>query len=156
MPPIDIVVDDDHWLAALPDAEILAARCFDAALAREPRLGGSLALLLTDDETVRDLNNRFRSRDKATNVLSFPSGESAPGFLGDIAIASGVAAREAAEYRTDIEGYTAHLLVHGMLHLVGHDHEADAEAEIMEALESDILDALGVYNPYAAEEPGKS
>lgn len=154
MTGIEIVVEDDAWSAAIPAPEALAARCFAAVAARETRLDGAVAVLLTDDAQMRRLNNQFRGQDKATNVLSFPAG--ADGFVGDIAIAYGVCVREAAENQAPVDGYAAHLLVHGLLHLVGYDHEVDADAEIMEALESEILDVLGVYNPYAAEESDKA
>ncbi len=153
---IDIVIDDENWLSALPRLEAIVARCFETVAAREPKVQGAVALLLGDDAGIRDLNKRFRGQDKATNVLSFPSDEGSGGFLGDIVIAYGVSVREAGENHAPLEGYVAHLLVHGLLHLVGYDHETDAEAEIMESLEAEILDALGVYNPYAAEEPGKA
>jgi probable rRNA maturation factor len=153
---IDVIIEDPQWGDALANAAALAARCLAAAAARAPKLDGAVALLLADDDAVRDLNKRFRRQDKPTNVLSFPSGEEGPGFLGDIAIAFGVCAREAEENRTSVEGYAAHLIVHGLLHLVGYDHEDQADAEIMEALESEILDALGVYNPYAAEESSRA
>ena len=152
MTGIDVIIEDEAWLGVVPGVEALARRCFGAAARREPKIAGTVALLLCDDDAIRDLNRRFRGKDKATNVLSFPSGDASGGVLGDLAVASGVCMREAAENGAPVEGYAAHLLVHGLLHLVGYDHEADQDAEIMEALESEILDALGVYNPYAAEE----
>ncbi|MBY0421295.1 MAG: rRNA maturation RNase YbeY [Parvularculaceae bacterium] len=147
---VEIVVDDPEWSDALPDAAALVARAAAAARRIEPRLDGTAALLLADDETLRDLNQRFRGLDKTTNVLSFPSGEA--DHLGDVAIALGVARREASERAADLGGYVSHLLVHGLLHLIGYDHIEDREAEAMESVESAVLDALGVYNPYAAEE----
>lgn len=149
---IETIVESDRWRAALGGVEALAARCFEAARLGEPRLGGEIALLLADDAALRALNARFRGKDAPTNVLSFPSGEEAPGFLGDIAVAFETAAREADEKGIALADHAAHLIVHGLLHLVGHDHETAEEAEKMEALEIDVLDALGVSNPYAAEE----
>lgn len=149
---IETVVEDDRWATAVSDPEALAARSFEAAQAKEARVGGAVALLLGDDALLRDLNKRFRGKDKPTNVLSFPSGENAPGFIGDIAIAFETCALEAAQKNIALADHAAHLIVHGLLHLAGYDHENDADAETMEALEADILDGMGVSNPYADEE----
>lgn len=151
MSAVDVLVEEPGWRQEIGDLDALVQRCWEAARRREAALDGALAILFTDDEAVRDLNRRFRGVDKPTNVLSFPSGDSA-GNLGDIALAFGVARREAADAGAELEGYAAHLLVHGFLHLVGHDHIDDADAAIMEGLESDILDDLGVYNPYAGKD----
>ncbi len=149
---IETVVEDGRWADAVGDAEALAARSFEAAQAKEARLAGAIALLLADDALLKDLNKRFRGKDKPTNVLSFPSGEEAPGFIGDIAIAYETCAIEAAQKNIALADHAAHLIVHGLLHLAGHDHENDSDAEAMEALEIEILDAMGVSNPYACEE----
>lgn len=149
---IETIIESDRWASALADAEGLAARVFDAACACEPKLGGSAALLLCDDAAMRALNARFRGKDAPTNVLSFPSGEPAPGFLGDVALAFEICAREAADQGVDLSDHAAHLIAHGLLHLVGHDHIAAVDARRMEKVEIDILDALGVSNPYACEE----
>lgn len=121
--------------------------------ATSPNGGGlvedDLTILLTDDETVRDLNARFRSKDSATNVLSFPAHDTAQGHLGDIAMAYGVCAREASEQNKPLAAHLQHLVAHGVLHLVGYDHEDDAEAEVMEDLERQILATLGLPDPYA-------
>lgn len=147
---IETIIESEAWLRALPGAEALARRVFEAARAREPKLGGEVALLLTGDAAVRELNRRFRGKDAPTNVLSFPSG-AAPGFLGDIALAFETCAREAAEKRARLSDHAAHLIVHGLLHLVGYDHMSAADARVMERLETDILDAIGVSNPYEDE-----
>jgi probable rRNA maturation factor len=149
---VETIIEYEDWRRDLPDPEEFVARVFAAARAREPRLEGSAALLFADDAALRDLNSRFRGKDTPTNVLSFPSGEAAPGFLGDIAIAFETAARESAERRTAFADHVAHLVAHGLLHLVGHDHIDDADAARMERLETEILDALGVSNPYETEE----
>jgi len=107
-----------------------------------------MALLLTADAAMADLNRRFRKVEKPTNVLSFPSGE-AEGFLGDIALAIETCAREAGEKGISLSDHAAHLIVHGMLHLIGYDHQTDAEAERMERREAAILEAMGVADPYA-------
>lgn len=109
----------------------------------------SVALLLTNDARLHALNVQFRGKDSPTNVLSFPAG-GADGFLGDIAIALGVTSRESAATGISLESHTLHLAVHGVLHLLGYDHAGSREARIMERLETDILDELGIPDPYAA------
>lgn len=115
-----------------------------------PPMGEDLTVvvLLTDDETVRDLNARFRGKDSATNVLSFPAHDTAQGHLGDICLAYGVCAREAVEQGKTLAAHLQHLVAHGVLHLVGYDHEDEAEAEVMEDLERQILAGLGLADPY--------
>jgi probable rRNA maturation factor len=107
-----------------------------------------VAILLSDDERIRALNCAFRGLDRATDVLSFPSGES--GFLGDIAVAHGAAAADAARDGKPISAHLSHLIVHAMLHLLGHDHATDDEAARMEAIEVRVLADLGIPDPYAA------
>ncbi len=107
----------------------------------------SLTIALADDKRVRALNARDRNKDKATNVLSYPSGERA--FLGDVVLARQTVWREAKQQRKTPSAHISHLVVHGTLHLLGYDHETDeAEAERMEALERRILARLGVADPY--------
>ena len=149
---LETIIEAEAWEMALPDAEALAARVFAAARAREPRLMGSAALLLTGDAAVRDLNARFRGKDAPTNVLSFPSDEPAPGFLGDIALGYETCAREAREKGVTLADHAAHLIAHGLLDLVGYDHIEDADAVEMERLETEILAGLGVSDPYRLEE----
>lgn len=108
-------------------------------------------VLLGDDETVRDLNARFRDRDRPTNVLSFPAAEMPgvdPAPLGDIVLAYGVCAAEAEAQGKTLSNHLTHLVVHGVLHLLGRDHEIEAEAEAMEAEERAVLARLGVADPY--------
>ncbi|MFZ5618742.1 MAG: rRNA maturation RNase YbeY [Pseudomonadota bacterium] len=147
----DVVIDDERWIKALGDAHALAASCIAAAAALEPGVKGAAALLLADDAALQDLNRRFRDKDEPTNVLSFPAGEGAEGFLGDIAIAFETCRREAEEQGIAFRDHAAHLIVHGLLHLVGWDHEADDEADRMERLETRILATLGVDDPYRAD-----
>ena len=144
---IEIEVEDPAWLQSLPHAAELARTAAEAAL--EGWDGEDLVILLADDEAVRDLNARFRGKDAATNVLSFPAAANAGGHLGDIALAGGVCAREAAEQGKPLADHLRHLVIHGVLHLLGYDHADDAEAERMEALERDLLAGLGVADPYA-------
>jgi len=114
------------------------------------------AVRLTNDEGIRTLNREFRGKDKATDVLSFPVGDTLlPGedaMLGDIAIALDFVRREAALENKSFEDHLAHLFVHGLLHLVGHDHETVDEAVEMEDLERSILARLGINDPYAGRE----
>jgi len=149
---IDIEIEDEAWLTAAPDAEALVEDAAAAALAQIDFDAGGVTILLTDDENVRELNARFRNKDNATNVLSFPAPQNPEGHLGDIALAFGVCAREAAEQGKPLAHHLQHLVAHGVLHLVGYDHETDAEAEQMEGLERVILAELGVPDPYAAEQ----
>ncbi|KZX89119.1 rRNA maturation RNase YbeY, partial [Erythrobacter sp. HI0019] len=122
-----------------------------------PRLTASV--LFTSDEEVHALNREWRGKDKPTNVLSFPmleredlldlAPEGPPEMLGDIALAAGTCAREAAEKGVTLETHATHLLIHGLLHLAGHDHvDSDAQAEAMEALEIAALAKLGIGDPY--------
>lgn len=145
---IEVEVEDPAWTEALPDAD---ARVERAALAALDTVTVDVVVLLTDDAAVQDLNARFRDRDTPTNVLSFPAPDSAAPHLGDLVLAFGVCAREAAAQGKTLADHLAHLTVHGVLHLLGRDHEIEAEAEAMEAEERAILSRLGVTDPYAAE-----
>ncbi|KQW69096.1 rRNA maturation factor [Phenylobacterium sp. Root77] len=149
---IDIEIEDEAWAVAAPQAEDLVEAAVVATLGQIDFDGGGVTVLLTDDESVRDLNARFRGKDYATNVLSFPAPQNPEGHLGDIALAFGVCAREATEQGKPLAHHLQHLVAHGVLHLVGYDHEIDAEAEHMEGLERVILAGLGVPDPYAAEQ----
>jgi probable rRNA maturation factor len=147
---IDIEIEEEAWARAIPEAEALVRGAAEAALAGER--GRAVTVLLTDDETVRELNARFRGKDRPTNVLSFPAIENPEGFIGDVALAYGVCAREAAEQGKPLADHLQHLVAHGVLHLVGYDHQSDAEAEAMEALEREILSGLGVPDPYGPDQ----
>lgn len=149
---IDIEIEDEAWVAAAPQAQHLVEAAAAAALRHAEFDVEAVTILLTDDESVRDLNARFRGKDYATNVLSFPAPENPEGHLGDIALAFGVCAREATEQGKPLGHHLQHLVAHGVLHLLGYDHETDAEAEHMEGLERVILAGLGVPDPYAAEQ----
>jgi probable rRNA maturation factor len=143
------------WSALAEQVAGAAARV--APELANPRLAASL--LFTSDAEVHALNRDWRGKDKPTNVLSFPmleradllalSGDGPPEMLGDIALAHETCAREAAEKGVALEHHAAHLIVHGLLHLAGHDHElGEAEAEAMEALEIKALAMLGIADPY--------
>ncbi len=120
-----------------------------------------VSLLLTDDETVRRLNRDYRGKDCATNVLSFPqidgdiaaAAAQAPGLLlGDIALALGVCVEEAAARGIALHAHVTHLVAHGALHLLGHDHQDDDEAGVMERIETRVMRRLGLHDPYAQDE----
>jgi len=146
---IEIEVEAEAWTGALPDVEAVVERAAQAALGT---VEGDIVVLLTDDAAVRELNGRFRDKDKPTNVLSFPAPENAFPHLGDIVLAYGVCATEAEAQGKTLADHLSHLVVHGVLHLLGRDHEDDAEAEEMEAEEREILAQIGVADPYIAEQ----
>lgn len=147
---IEVVIGDPAWTAALPDAARLAeAAAVEALAGASADAGGEIAIRLADDAELEALNGRFRGQDRPTNVLSFPAG--GEDRLGDIALAYGVCAREAAAHGIPLAARLQHLVVHGVLHLLGFDHVADVEAEEMEALERRVLAGLGVADPYAAD-----
>jgi probable rRNA maturation factor len=155
---LDVVHDCEAW-SVIAEIERLIKSAADA-LQAEVDIGATDAtatILLTSDAEVRTLNHKWRGIDKATNVLSFPAPE-APGdlesddFLGDIAMACETVLREAAEQGTDPAHHLQHLTVHGLLHLLGYDHENPDDATEMETLEIEILARIGVPNPYAGSE----
>ena len=164
---IDLAVQrEDPWPAAT-DWDTLTQRAAAAAIARTPQAGWlagpplvEVAVRLTDDGEVRALNRDYRGKDKATNVLSFPmiqpdlldtvtqNSDDGEVLLGDIVLAHGVCAAEATDKGVTLADHVAHLIVHGILHLLGHDHGDDAAAEAMEGLERAALASLGIADPY--------
>jgi len=153
LPQTDVLVTADCWHAE-PEAEALVHRAIEAAaeIAAADTGDAELAVMLTDDTGIRTLNSNWRGIDKPTNVLSFPAPEPAAGIrprpLGDIAIAYETTRREAESEGKPFAHHLSHLAVHGLLHLIGYDHESDDEAETMENLEREILSQLGVPDPY--------
>ncbi|CAN5216876.1 rRNA maturation RNase YbeY [soil metagenome] len=147
---IEIEIESDDWTLALADVAALAERAAAAALGETT---GNLVVLLTDDAAVQDLNVRFRGKDRATNVLSFPGGDmpaqNGSVHLGDIVLAFGVCRDEAVQQGKSLADHVTHLVVHGVLHVLGRDHEDDVEAEAMEAEERTLLASLGVTDPYS-------
>ena len=129
----------DH---GVPGADAIT-RWADAARAGDRR---ALCLRVVDEPEGAALNARFRRRQQATNVLAFPARES--GVLGDIAICAPVVSREACQQRKRLADHYAHLVVHGVLHLLGMDHHTEREAEAMEAREAELLAGLGIADPY--------
>jgi probable rRNA maturation factor len=143
MSGVTLVIEDEHWRAARIQAPLRRAA---AAAARAARLKGGFTILLANDARLKALNHDFRARDKPTNVLSFPSDET--DYAGDIAIAYGVTAAEARAEGKRFADHARHLVVHGVLHLAGYDHERPRDAKVMEPLEVRILKSLGVADPY--------
>jgi probable rRNA maturation factor len=143
-----VVVDDPGWRkfrGLVPRLE----RAAEAA-AKAAKLRGSLTILLSSNRKLRALNHGFRGLDKATNVLSFPAAPNSDGYKGDVALALGVTRREAKETNKVFSDHATHLVVHGVLHLAGHDHIRARDAKMMETLEIKILHRLGIANPYEA------
>jgi probable rRNA maturation factor len=147
---IEVEIEDEAWTAALPDAVAVVERAATVALGA---VEGDVVVLLTDDAAIHDLNLRFRDRDRPTNVLSFTAAESAAPHLGDLVLALGVCAAEAAAQGKSLADHLTHLTVHGVLHLLGRDHVDEVEAEAMEAEERTLLASLGVADPYRPHDP---
>ena len=176
--PVDIqvAIEAGDWQAALPDAEALCRRAAAAALAAAAtRLGtaaAELSVTLADDEAVHDLNRTWRGKDAPTNVLSFPllernlleknekseetalvesvaGGPPVPLLLGDVILAHETVAREADAQSKPLADHVTHLVVHGVLHLLGFDHVEEADAVRMERTETEILARFGIADPYA-------
>jgi probable rRNA maturation factor len=159
---IDVAVRDLAWLRALPDIEDLtrtaASRALTMAGDKLPAGGEvEISLVLADDATVRELNRDYRTKDEPTNVLSFSAMdtlESAyragqPWILGDVVLARQTVLAEAAAQDKATGDHLAHLVIHGVLHLLGHDHQESRDARTMEGLERTILASLGIADPYA-------
>lgn len=150
------VVEESLLWEALPQAEVLATRAALAAITSSgvPVMDGAeLSILLADDATLRDLNRTWRAKDKPTNVLSWPAADpedlATSPHCGDVALSFETLVREAKEEGKSVQDHFSHLVVHGVLHLMGYDHETDEEAKEMESLEVSILAAMGVADPYA-------
>lgn len=156
---VEVSVHCDAWVSACPGAAALAAAAARAALLRAaaPPAAGTpaiLGLILTDDAEQRRLNRTYRGMDSATNVLSFALADAGadpagmPVLLGDVVLALATIEREALEQHKPLADHLAHLVVHGVLHLLGFDHQSEGAAAAMEAREVEILQVLGVPDPY--------
>jgi len=148
---IEVVIEAPGWRRLTPRAVAIARRAVAEALA-EAGEAGRVIVLLTDDRVMRRLNYTHRGKDKPTNVLSFPA--YAAGHLGDIALGLGVVGREAREAGKRPAAHLAHLVAHGTLHLLGHDHVAAGEAMRMERAEARILHRLRLPNPWSPHRRG--
>ena len=156
---VDVEIEAEGW-SKIGGVEHLARRSAEAALraaAAETADPHSATILLTDDEAVRELNRAWRGQDKATNVLSFPASHppaaGEPRHLGDLALAFETVAWEAEAEGKSLHDHAAHLIVHGILHLLGRDHGNDEEAEEMERVELAALVSLGIEDPYRGTRP---
>lgn len=150
----DVAINADGWQSE-HSLRMLVDRVLEATLhALEfDDVDSELSLVFTDDANIRTINAKWRHIDKATNVLSFPAFSIQPGqrpgpILGDIVIARETVQREAQEENKSFDDHLSHLIVHGLLHLTGYDHQNDEEAEQMESLERKILASLGISDPY--------
>lgn len=157
MAEIDIIIEAERW-TSLADVETIARTAARAAL-DAPRNSAGVTILLTDDTRMRRLNADFRGKDKPTNVLSFPAAPPPRGlpasetlFLGDVALGYETCAAEASADGKTLRDHLSHLVVHGLLHLMGYDHETAAEADDMERRERAILASLGIADPYSGAE----
>ena len=151
--PVALRVEAPAWRCAFPGAPACARRAARAALhagGMDSLPAGGVCIVLADDSLQRRLNREFRGRDKSTNVLSF---DGAPGALGDVVLALETIAAEAEAQGKTLAAHVAHLVVHGVLHLMGHDHERPGQARRMERLEIEILAGLGIADPYRASPP---
>ena len=147
---IEIVVEEPKWRTAHGLGPKLK-RAARLALKKSGKVegGAALTILLAGDEKVRALNRGFRRKDNPTNVLSFPAAANADNYLGDVALAYGVTRGEAHASGKRVSDHAVHLVVHGVLHLLGYDHETSRQAGVMEPLETAILASLGIADPYA-------
>ena len=151
---IDLAVEAGNWPEEAGLLRLIE-RAAGAVFAETGAAGRSeLSIVFSDDAHIRTLNAGWRGKDKPTNVLSFPAfpfprGGPLPPMLGDIVLAAETVAREAALEEKPLENHISHLVIHGLLHLMGYDHETDAEAEEMEAVERAALARLAIPDPYA-------
>ena len=147
---MDLRVESEDW-QKLASLEAICKRALEAGLLTRTSApkNANVDILLTDDAQMEQLNAQWRGIPKPTDVLSFPAEHSPDGFLGDIAIGYGLAARDAALGDKTLPNHLSHLLIHGLLHLLGYDHIEDDEAESMENLERAALAKLGISDPYS-------
>ena len=151
----DVVRHGDAWRGARV-TDVVLKQAARAALLAAPLLRHGpyqVTIVLTDDREMRDLNRTWRGKDAATNVLSFPAnaGIREPGLLGDVVLAYETTLKEACEQNIALQDHVSHLVVHGVLHLLGFDHAEEEEAERMENLERTALASLGIADPYAED-----
>lgn len=144
---LDLRIADATWGNSIADLKALCQTALEAGAAQKTA-SGEVSVLLTSNDEIQVLNREWRGKDAATDVLSFPSDAMDKPFLGDIAVALGVTQADAAARDLSLPQHLSHLLIHGLLHLLGHDHKDDTEAAEMEALEIAALASLGWPDPY--------
>jgi probable rRNA maturation factor len=150
----DVLVEDDGW-ARFGDVAGLIGTVVEALAAHEPKLRRvGVSIVLSNDAAVREMNRTWRGQDKPTNVLSFPfeapvGMPDAEPYLGDVILALETVEREADDMELPVAHHLQHLVLHGLLHLLGFDHDTDAAAQRMERLETKLLAGLGIADPYA-------
>lgn len=144
---LDLRVADPAWDAALADLTKICQTALNAG-ATQKQAKGEVSLLLTGDDEIQALNRDWRGKDKPTDVLSFPASPLDAPFLGDIAVSLGVTQKDAETRGIALDQHLSHLLIHGLMHLLGHDHKDDTEAAEMESLEIAALASLGWPDPY--------
>ncbi len=149
---VELVVTDERW-NKVPDlhriAGLAAAAYAQLAVEHDPR---EVVIALGTDDEVRELNRTYRGKDRPTNVLSFPAaGSPDDGLLGDVILAYETCAEEADQHGIPMSDHACHLALHGVLHLLGQDHEGDAEAEAMEQLETRLLASINIADPHSGE-----
>ena len=163
---IELIIEDQRWSEISKDFSFLKEASL-LALSQEATETAPLAmksphrlavLVMSDDASIKDLNKTYRGKDKATNVLSFPSTESLlpgeenePVHIGDVILAYDYVSEEAKNEKKALQTHLSHLVVHGVLHLLGYDHETTKDAEAMETLEIKLMKQLGLENPYEGE-----
>lgn len=170
MTELDITIEAPSWETACPDYEAVIRRAIDGVLKQcpvavalhEKGVEFELSVVLADNAMVQTLNRDYRGKDKPTNVLSFAQLDGEDGWeepalpgpcvLGDLILAFETVRDEAAEAGKSLESHFSHLVIHGMLHLLGYDHIEEDEAEEMESLEIQILSGFGIKNPYISED----
>ncbi|WGF87130.1 rRNA maturation RNase YbeY [Marinivivus vitaminiproducens] len=158
---LTVAVETPQWHDVLQNGDTLCREAANATLtlARPDLVEGEISVVLTDDEEVRSLNHRWRHKNKPTNVLSFPGVDLVPGeplpslpggiLLGDVVLALETVQREAEAEGKRLADHVRHLVTHGVLHLLGYDHQTEAEASVMEGVETRVLAGLGIDDPYA-------
>lgn len=148
---VSVVAASGDWDALIGEpAEPFVLRVLETAAAAE-QARGAVDVLLAGDPDLQALNAQWRGKDAPTNVLSFPAPATAMGHLGDLALSADTISREAENQAKTPDAHFAHLLVHGLLHLLGYDHQTDPEAKVMEAREVALLALLGYDDPYSAD-----
>ena len=144
---LDLRISEPAWSNTIPDLDSVCQTALNAG-AVKMSARGEVSVLLTDDSEIQRLNRQWREKDRPTDVLSFPADPVDAPFLGDIAVALGVTQSDADARDLPLPQHLSHLLIHGLLHLLGHDHKDDTEAAEMEALEIEALASLGWPDPY--------